>query len=124
MVTGTPPHHFFAGGGTPPSGESLKTLEFRLTAKVEDRQTAFGNVWEEVFKFALQIEADVEGVEFDALWRDATPRNEQEQQTLVVERVEKLGVTQRQGLKELGYTHAEIVRMESEKVQETEAAAL
>lgn len=118
MVTGTPPHHFFAGGGTPPSGESLKTLEFRLTAKVEDRQVSFGNVWEEAFKFALSIEGVAEGVELDALWRDATPRNEESQQGMVVERVEKLGVSRRQGLKELNYTDAEIARIDSERAAE------
>jgi len=110
MVTGLPPHHFFAGGGTPPSGESLKTLEQRLTSKVEDRQTAFGATWESLFKFALRLDSEVEDVELDALWRDTTPRNEQEQQGMVLERVEKLGVPPEQGLKELGYTGEEVAK--------------
>lgn len=117
MVTGIPPHMFFAQGGESPSGEALKTLEFRLSSKVEDRQVSFGNEWESVFKFALQIQG-MQETELDAVWTDTTPRNEQEYQSLVIERTEKLGVPKRQGLRELEYTEEEIERMQKEQAKQ------
>lgn len=118
MVTGIPAHYFMAGTGNPPSGEALKTLEFRLTSKVDDRQVAFGATWEAMFKFALKVSNIDAEVELDALWRDTTPRNEKEQQEMIVERVEKLGMSRTQAFKELNYTDQEIERVRDESITE------
>lgn len=99
-----------SNAGTPPSGESLKTLEFRLTSKVADRQTSFGQTWESIFKFCLRVEN--KDAEVDAVWRDMTPRDEATQQTMVIERVDKLNIPVPQALKELGYTDEEITKFE------------
>ena len=116
IVTGTPIHYFSPGGGTPPSGEALKTIEFRLASKVDDKQTAAGNVWEEAFRFGLQISGR-EDVELDALWKDTTPRNQSEYQTMVIERMEKLGMPKDQAFRELDYTDEEIERFMLEAAQ-------
>jgi hypothetical protein len=109
IVTGIPLHYFSPGTGTPPSGEALKTMEFRLASKVEDRQVTFGDVWEQAVKFGLQINGRTD-VELDAIWKDTTPRNDVEYQTGVIERVEKLGMPKDQAFRELDYTDEEIER--------------
>ena len=106
MVTGTPPHYFFAGGGTPPSGESLKTLEFRLSSKVYDRQVSLGSTWEEVFEFCLRVRG--EESELDAVWETTEPRNDKEVLEMAVTSVNELGGSRRQAWRERGYSEPEI----------------
>src|SRR3954463_15210069 len=55
-VTGTPLHYFVQQSTGFASGVSLRQNETRFNAKVRDRQAAFGQVWEDAMKFALQIE--------------------------------------------------------------------
>ena len=113
IVSGTPLHYFFIGRGEPPSGEALKTAEARLTAKADERMTSFGNSWEEVFKLALRMAS--KDVDVDAVWAHTEPRDEVAFQTSVIERVQQLGLSKRQGLRELDYVDEEIDRIRTEK---------
>jgi len=87
----TPAHLVYLSGGLP-SGESLKTAESGLVAKVKNRQIYFGGVWSEVFRMAAMV-ADTFGApaetppvhlpELRALslnvrWQDPETRNEKE----------------------------------------------
>jgi hypothetical protein len=54
-VTGTPLHYIMLLSGAPPSGEALKTLEARLVKKCQDRQTGFGNTWEDALELAVRM---------------------------------------------------------------------
>ncbi len=112
-VTGTPPTYIGMGGDTTLSGEALKTLEGRLTSRVEMRQTAFGQVWEQVFQFAMRMMGDE--VILDAVWANTTPRDASVTINNLVTLVEKLGVTRTQALRELNYSDEEIDRMLEEK---------
>jgi hypothetical protein len=116
-VTGTPLHYFYHGGGTPPSGEALKTAEARLTGKVYDRQVAYGAVWEDIFKLMLAIaDEPVEGL--DAAWEDTTPRDDTAVLNNVTTKVEKLGMGLVQAYRELGYSEKEAKRILKEAVAE------
>ncbi|MFL6375528.1 MAG: phage portal protein [Pyrinomonadaceae bacterium] len=57
-VTGTPLHYFVQESTGFASGVSLQQNETRFNAKVRDRQSAFGQVWEDAMRFALKIEGD------------------------------------------------------------------
>lgn len=116
-VTRTPLHYFQSRMGVPPSGESLKTQEAPLTAKIRDRQITFGNTWEDVFVFALKI-VGVRDVRLEAVWENTEPRDDSQDIANLVSMVKELGFSQDQALRERGYSDAEIQKMKDEKKDE------
>lgn len=81
--TRTPPH-YFALTGQFPSGESIKSAETGLVAKVRRRMTAFSEAWETVMRYAFLLSDDAaarsraEIVEAETLWSDPESRSEGE----------------------------------------------
>lgn len=73
-VSGTPLHYLFITKGDFPSGEAMKSAEARFTAKVEKRQSSFGNRWEDVLAVALRIEGvdDAKGSMLSLKWDPAS----------------------------------------------------
>ncbi len=113
-VSNTPIHFLQPPSGDWPSGESLKTAESEFIAKVQHKQIRFGNVWEDVIGFALRIAGKGNGVRLSALWRDPTPRNELDAANVAVLK-SQVGVSERQLLREFGYSEDQIERMEQER---------
>lgn len=113
-ASGVPLHYFNPQGGNVPSGEALKTLEFRLTSKVSDHRTNFGASWEACFRYALKV-AGREEVELDAVWAETAPRDDTAHQTRVIERMDKGLISKRQAQREIDYTDEEIERMAREQ---------
>jgi hypothetical protein len=74
-VSGTPLHYLFITRGDFPSGEAMKSAEARFTRKVENRQTAFGNQWENVLAMAVQIEGGgaIDPAVLSVEWESASP---------------------------------------------------
>lgn len=118
-VSRTPLHHLMPTASSFPSGEAMKTAEQPLLAKIKDRELAWGNVWEDVMQFALQIN----GVQTESLicnWRDPAPRNERDQaETLLLK--QQLGVSDAQLLREAGYTEEQIVAFAVERAAQPAA---
>lgn len=54
--TSIPPHMALMHTGHFPSGKALRTAESQFVAKVLERRMSWGNVWEDVFSFAVQAE--------------------------------------------------------------------
>lgn len=101
------------------SGEAMKTAEQPLVNKAKDRAVAWGNVWEDAMSFALSMSGRA-GVQLSCLWSDPSPRNDLA--SVQVQTFKKdLGVSERQGLRELGYSDEQIDVMEDEKEQERKA---
>lgn len=101
-VSGVPLHYLVQSGDWP-SGEALKNAETRLIKKARQRQTAFGNVWENALAFALRIEGRSPDRHLVAQWEDAAPRDEKgmlEAQLLK----QQIGVSQKSLLAEMGYS--------------------
>lgn len=69
------PTYFFGQQGQVPSGAALRVTESPLQTKVESRQVAFGNVWEDLVRTAT-------GQQVDAVWRDTSPVTEMEKAEL------------------------------------------
>ncbi len=113
-VSRTPLHHIIPT--TFPSGEAMKTAEEPLINKARDRAIAFGNVWEDALAFALAI-AGKPGAELSCLWRDPSPRNDISSVEVQL-RKKELGVSGRQGLREMGYSDEQIAAMEAEREEE------
>lgn len=122
-VTRTPLHYFLHHTGTPPSGEALKTEEAPLTAKVRDRQITFGNTWEDLYRFAMQI-AETKDIRLEAIWANTEPRDDTAEIENQIRKVEGLGFSKKAALRELEYNDDEITTMEEEKADETESAGI
>ena len=111
-VSGLPLHVLFITRGDFPSGEAMKSAEVRFVKKLADRQTGFGNGWEDAFTFALRVDGEDLPDDFDlnAVWASVSPRSEKEiAETLLLKKA--LGVAVAQLLKEAGYDDELIARM-------------
>lgn len=100
-VSATPLHYFLQEANNFPSGESLRQASARFTAKVRDRQTAFGEVWAEVMAFALRAEGRGD-VSVITQWEDPAPLSEREKlENLLLKK--QLGIDDQGALTEAGY---------------------
>lgn len=79
------PVHYLGLSGDFPSGESLKTAEAPFVRKVTDRQTAYGNVWEDAMGLALRQANVTLTFQLDAQYEPAEARSDRERADLAVE---------------------------------------
>lgn len=102
------PMHLLTGG-TPPSGESLKTAESGLVSLVEGAQLEFGVVWQQAALLALRLAA-VNGaipalpddLTLTVQWKNPGTRSDKDDlETALLKR--QLGVSKATLLAELGY---------------------
>lgn len=102
-------------GGTPPSGEALKTSESGLVATAKAAQVEFGNSWEQAILLAVRLarvfgddatKATLSPVDdqlrMDAQWANPETRSDADDLN-VAEAKHRLGVSQFTLLGELGY---------------------
>lgn len=110
-ISSTPPHYLRASADRL-SGESLKSAETGLVAKVRRKQRNFGAGWEEVMRIAGKIAnvselANAESME--TIWRDPETRTESEHVDAVMKK-QTLEVPAEQLWEELGYSPEQIAR--------------
>ena len=124
-VSGTPLHYFFITEGDFPSGEAMKSAEARFVKKISDRQKSFGNVWQDVLLFAMEIDGPqpAQDLKLETLWKDASPRSDSEIADTAVKK-KAVGVSRSQILKELGYDDDTIMRMLEESDADSERQSL
>jgi Phage portal protein, SPP1 Gp6-like len=109
--TRTPPHYFYLRGQFP-SGESIKSAETGLVAKVRRMQRQFSDSWEEVIQLAFLAAGDVQRagvVHTETLWGDPESRSEAEHTDAIVKQ-KALGVPDEALWEELGKTPQQIER--------------
>jgi len=123
-------------GGTPPSGEALKTSESGLVATAKAAQVEFGNSWEQAILLAVRLARvfgpdDVkamlstadEGLRMEAQWANPETRSDTDDLT-VAEAKQRLGVSRFTLLGELGYDpEKEAKRRQAEQEASAEAQA-
>jgi len=124
-VSGTPLHYFYIVEGDFPSGEAMKSAEARFIKKISDRQTAYGNVWQDVMLFCMEIDgpSPSDDLKLEVEWKDASPRSDSEIADTAVKK-KAVGVSRSQILKELGYDDDTIMRMLEESDADSERQAL
>ena len=88
---------------------------------MRDRQIAFGNVWEDVARFALRVAGYPDAI-LSCQWEDPTPRVALEMAQVALIK-QQLGVSRERILLELGYNPQEIEQMQAEVEEEADAAA-
>jgi len=107
------PLHYLSLRQDYPSGEAMKTAEARLTAKVRDRQIAWGNVWEDAMMLALRMAGLSEEAHLSTLWQDTAPRSEREfLEGLLLK--QQIGASNDALLREAGYSPEQIEQMHAE----------
>ncbi len=110
----TPPHYFYLRGEFP-SGESIKSAETGLVAKVRRKQRPLGEAWEEVMRLAFAVSGETEKsqvVEAETIWSDPESRSESEHIDSLM-KLKALGVPLAQLWEDAGYTPQQIARFEA-----------
>lgn len=119
-ITRTPPHYLLGQSGAFPSGESLKSTETGLVAKVKRRQQHFGEAWEEVIRLAFAVIGDPRSKADDAetLWADPESRTEGEHVDALL-KLSALGVPQQQLWEDAGYSPQQIARFRTMSAEDS-----
>jgi hypothetical protein len=115
--TRTPPHYFYLRGQFP-SGESIKSAETGLVAKVRRKTRSFGEGHEEVMRLSfIAMGRTVRRSDIETIWGDPESRSESEHVDAVMKR-RALGVPLQQCWEDLGYTPAQIQRFKEMLTEE------
>lgn len=117
-ISATPPHYLRASADRL-SGESIKSAESGLVAKVRRKMRGWGSGWEEVMRIAGKIAElpELAGAEsMETIWRDPETRTEAEHVDAVAKKKD-LDVPGPQLWEELGYTPEQIARFPAMRAQ-------
>lgn len=117
--TRTPPHYLLGGMGTWPSGESLRSAEAGLVAKVKRRSVHFGEGWEEVERLGFAMKGDdrAQQTSAETIWADPEYRTEAEHVDALV-KLRTLDVPKRQLWEDAGYSQEQIARFRAMLLEE------
>jgi hypothetical protein len=125
-IAGLPPDYLGLATDNPPSAESRRAGEIRLTKRAERKQVPFGGAYEHTMRLVKRIQEgawDPRYRRLETKWRDpATPTIAQKADAAVKLYSTPGGpiVPRRQTREDLGYTDAQIRRMEAEDAAEAE----
>jgi hypothetical protein len=121
-------------GGTPPSGEALKTSESGLVSTAKACQVVFGNAWEDAMCLAIRLglafgdddtktalAGATDGVTLDTQWDNPATRSDADD-LQAAEAKHRLGVSKHTLLGELGYDpEKELEQRSAEQAASAEA---
>lgn len=114
-LAGLPPHFLGYATENPASADAIRSSESRLVKRAERKQREWGEAWEQVMRLALRFRDgvfDPQVLSLETIWRDAsTPTVAQKADAAVKLFTAKI-VPLRQTREDMGYTQAQIVRME------------
>lgn len=123
--TRTPPHYLLGQSGAFPSGESLKSTETGLVARVKRKMIVSGEAYEEAIRLALRLEGETEKAEAptaETIWRDPESRTEGELVDSLT-KMKTLGVPRRALWEKWGASPTQITRWEAMAAEEGLQAA-
>lgn len=115
------PVHYLRLTGSFPSGRALRTAEAPFTAKIVDKQRAFGNVWEDAVALALRIAGDSVATNepVSAVWQSAAPRSEEDMYDLALQK-DALGIPLELILEQAGWTEDELAELDAARQAATQ----
>lgn len=116
-LTGLPGRYLGFSSDNPASADAIRSEESRLVKRAERHQRSFGGRWEDVQRLVRRFQAGEEDrslAGLETIWRDAsTPTRAQAADAAV--KLHQAGIsTRRQAREDVGYTAAQIARMESD----------
>jgi len=101
------PIHYLQMSGDFPSGRALRTAEAPFVAKIEDRQTSYGNIWEDCMHLALRMAGVANPGLLTTVWKAAAPLSREDAWDLALLQ-NTVGLPLEQILREIGYDEEEI----------------
>lgn len=115
-LSGLPPQFLGLATDNPPSADAIRASEARLIKRAERKQRAFGGAYERAMRLVrrLQGDDDPKWRQLETRWRDAATPTVAESADAAVKKHADGIVPLRQTRLDLGYTNAEIDRMEAE----------
>lgn len=115
------PAHYFGLVGQWPSGEALKSAEAGLVKKVLQKALFDGESWERVIRYAFAAMRDPRAKvqNSETIWLDPESRSEAVTVDAALKKAQ-IGVPWHQLMEDLGYSQAQIKRMEQLRAQEAE----
>lgn len=116
------PIHYLQMSGDFPSGRALRTAEAPFVSKIEDRQTTYGNVWEDAMSLALRQAGVADPGQLETVWKSAAPLSEEDEWDLALQK-SAVGVPLEQILREAGYSDEDITTIMDEKNAAADAFA-
>lgn len=120
----TPYHYLLPQSGQPPSGESLKSAETGLVAKVRDSMVHKGEAWEEVIRlcFAWTNDERAQILDGETIWADPESRTEAAH-TDALTKWKAFDIPNEFIWEELGLSPQQIVRIKQLRDEERTAAS-
>ncbi len=116
-LAGLPPHYLGYATDNPASADAIRSAESRLVKRAERKQRAFGGSHEHAMRLVRRLQTgewDPKLRRLETIWRDAsTPTVAQKADAAVKLHAQGI-VPTRQTREDLGYTQAQIARMEEE----------
>lgn len=124
-LAGMPPHFLGQSTANPASADAIRSSEARLIKRAERKQRSWGGTWERVMRLVMRVrdgEWSPDARSMETIWRDAsTPTVAQAADAAVKKHQAKI-VPLRQTREDLGYTQAQITRMEEQDEQDAQNA--
>ncbi|MFE7398841.1 phage portal protein [Streptomyces sp. NPDC057557] len=124
-LSGMPPHFLGHATDNPASADGIRSAETRLVKRSERRQRGNGGTWERVNRKVMRLRDgawNTDARSLETIWRDAsTPTVAQVADAAVKKFAAKI-VPLRQTREDLGYTQAQIGRMEEQDEQAAQDA--
>lgn len=114
-LSGLPPHFLGLTTDNPASADAIRSSEARLIKRAERKQRSFGGSWEQVMRLAVRIQTgewDTGMRGLETIWRDASTPTVAQAADAAVKKFSTGIVPLRQTREDLGYTQAQIARME------------
>lgn len=121
-LSGLPPHFLGQSTANPASADAIRSSEARLVKRAERKQRSWGGAWERVMRLVLRVrdgEWNGDARALETIWRDASTPTVAQSADAAVKKFQTKIVPLRQTREDLGYTQAQIARMEE---QDEEAA--
>ncbi|MCX5137588.1 phage portal protein [Streptomyces sp. NBC_00340] len=124
-LSGLPPHFLGHATDNPASADGIRSAETRLVKRAERKQRRAGGTWERVNRKVMRIRDGAwnpDARSLETIWRDAsTPTVAQKADAAVKLFTAKI-VPLRQTREDMGYTQAQIERMEEQDEQAAQDA--
>jgi hypothetical protein len=115
-LSGLPPHFLGLATDNPPSADAIRSSEARLVKRAERKQRAFGGAYERAMQIVRLFldDDDPKWRQLETIWRDASTPTKAEAADAAVKLYTAGITTLPQTREDLGYTTAQIERMETD----------
>lgn len=122
-LAGLPPDYMGLTTDNPPSAESRLAGEIRLIKRAERKMVGFGGTYEQTARLVRRFQTgewDPRLKRLETRWRDASAPTEAQSADAATKKFQAGIVPLRQTREDLGYTDAQIARMEEEDAKKAE----